>query len=28
VDRTASEYATRATGHIWSRLALEWRFYR
>jgi lipid A 3-O-deacylase len=28
VDRTGSEYSARATGHSWSRLALEWRLAR
>jgi lipid A 3-O-deacylase len=28
VDRTASEYVTRATGHTWSRIAVEWRMGR
>lgn len=28
VDRTASEYVTRATGHSWARMSVEWRFDR
>ena len=28
IDQTESEYVTRATGHSWSRLAVEWRFDR
>ena len=28
VDYTGSEYVTRASGHTWSRLSLEWRLAR